>query len=78
VTAFQPRAARRALIILAMAMARQLPLPWPQHLPHSWATLALKVGEHPEVVAERFGQSSTAVTREVHSHVVEGNADPVN
>ena len=41
-------------------------------LRHSWATLALKAGEHPKVVAERLGHSSTAVTLEVYSHVVEG------
>jgi integrase len=38
-------------------------------LRHTWATLALVAGEHPKVVAERLGHSSTAVTLNTYSHV---------
>ncbi len=41
-------------------------------LRHSWATLALRAGEHPKVVAERLGHANTNVTLNVYSHVVEG------
>lgn len=41
-------------------------------LRHTWATLALKAGEHPKVVAERLGHANTNVTLNVYSHVVEG------
>ena len=43
-------------------------------LRHTWATLALRAGEHPKVVAERLGHSSTAVTLETYSHVTKSMA----
>lgn len=41
-------------------------------LRHTWATLALRAGVHPKVVAERLGHANTTVTLNVYSHVVEG------
>lgn len=41
-------------------------------LRHTWATLALRAGEHPKVVAERLGHTTTNVTLNIYSHVVEG------
>lgn len=38
-------------------------------LRHSCATILLEQGEHPKVVAERLGHSSTAMTLDVYSHV---------
>lgn len=38
-------------------------------LRHSCATILLEQGEHPKVVAERLGHSSTAVTLDTYSHV---------
>jgi integrase len=43
-------------------------------LRHTWATLALKGGIHPKVVAERLGHSSTAVTLNTYSHVTKAMA----
>lgn len=39
-------------------------------LRHTCATLLLASGEHPKVVAERLGHSSTVVTMDVYSHVL--------
>ncbi|HHY39026.1 MAG TPA: tyrosine-type recombinase/integrase, partial [Clostridia bacterium] len=39
-------------------------------LRHTHATLLLKHGVHPKVVAERLGHASTAVTLDVYSHVL--------
>jgi integrase len=41
-------------------------------LRHTWATLALMAGEHPKVVADRLGHTTTNVTLNIYSHVVEG------
>jgi len=41
-------------------------------LRHTWATLALGAGEHPKVVADRLGHTTTNVTLNIYSHVVEG------
>ncbi len=41
-------------------------------LRHTWATLALKAGVHPKVVAERLGHANTNVTLNVYSHVTAG------
>jgi integrase len=43
-------------------------------LRHTWATLALKAGEHPKVVAERLGHSSTNVTLNTYSYVTKAMA----
>lgn len=42
----------------------------PYDLRHTCATLLLAGGEHPKVVAERLGHSSTAMTMDVYSHVL--------
>lgn len=39
-------------------------------LRHSHATIMLQLGEHPKVVSERLGHSSTHVTMETYSHVL--------
>ena len=39
-------------------------------LRHTCATLLLAGGEHPKVVAERLGHSSTVMTLDVYSHVL--------
>jgi integrase len=41
-------------------------------LRHTWATLALSVGEHPKVVQERLGHANVSITLDVYSHVTEG------
>jgi integrase len=41
-------------------------------LRHSHASLALKAGIHPKIVSERLGHSSTALTMDVYSHVLDG------
>lgn len=38
-------------------------------LRHSCATILLEQGEHPKVVAERLGHSSTGITLDIYSHV---------
>ena len=38
-------------------------------LRHSCATILLEQAEHPKVVAERLGHSSTAITLDIYSHV---------
>jgi integrase len=43
-------------------------------LRHTWATLALTASEHPKVVAERLGHSSTNVTLNTYSHVTKAMA----
>ncbi len=42
----------------------------PYDLRHTCATLLLASGEHPKVVAERLGHSSTVMTMDVYSHVL--------
>lgn len=42
----------------------------PYDLRHTCATLLLAGGEHPKVVAERLGHSSTVLTMDVYSHVL--------
>jgi integrase len=42
----------------------------PYDLRHTCATLLLGSGEHPKVVAERLGHSSTVMTMDVYSHVL--------
>ena len=37
---------------------------------HTCATLLLAGGEHPKVVPERLGHSSTVMTMDVYSHVL--------
>jgi integrase len=39
-------------------------------LRHTHATLMLKQGEHPKVVSERLGHSSTRITLDIYSHVL--------
>jgi integrase len=34
---------------------------------HTWATLALRAGQHPKVVQERLGHSSISVTMDIYS-----------
>lgn len=41
-------------------------------LRHTWATLALRAGVHPKVVADRLGHTTTNITLNIYSHVVEG------
>lgn len=41
-------------------------------LRHTWATLALSVGEHPKVVQERLGHANVSITLDIYSHVSEG------
>jgi hypothetical protein len=43
-------------------------------LRHTWATLALKAGEHPKVVAD--GRSTTNVGLNTYCDVVEGMQSP--
>lgn len=38
-------------------------------LRHTWATLALEAGVHPEVVSERLGHSTISITLDIYSHV---------
>ena len=38
-------------------------------LRHTYATLALKAGMHPVVLAERLGHSSVATTMDLYAHV---------
>ena len=40
-------------------------------LRHTCASLLLLDGRHPKVVSERLGHASTAITMDLHSHVVE-------
>ena len=42
----------------------------PYDLRHTCATLLLAGGEHPKVVTERLGHSSTVMTMDVYSHVL--------
>ncbi len=42
----------------------------PYDLRHTCATLLLAAGEHPKVVAERLGHSTTVMTMDVYSHVL--------
>jgi integrase len=37
-------------------------------LRHTWATLALSVGEHPKVVQERLGHANVSITLDIYSH----------
>jgi integrase len=39
-------------------------------LRHTWATLALRAGEHPKVVSEILGHSSIAITLDLYSHAI--------
>lgn len=41
-------------------------------LRHTYATLALRAGEHPKVVSDRLGHSSIAITMDTYSHAVPG------
>ena len=41
-------------------------------LRHSYATAALRGGEHPKVVSERLGHSSIGITLDTYSHLIEG------
>jgi integrase len=53
------------------AVAEEVGLPklTPHGLRHTWATLALRRGIHPKVVADRLGHSSVTVTLDRYSHV---------
>jgi len=42
----------------------------PYDLRHTCATLLMAGGEHPKIVAERLGHSSTVMTMDVYSHVL--------
>ncbi len=55
-----------------LAESAGVPRLTPQGLRHTWATLALEVGVHPKVVADRLGHSSIQVTLDRYSHLVEG------
>lgn len=48
----------------------ELPDIRPYDLRHTHATLLLKGAEHPKVVSERLGHSSTVMTMDVYSHVL--------
>lgn len=50
--------------------AAKLPNIRPYDLRHTCATLLLAAGEHPKVVSERLGHSSTVMTMDVYSHVL--------
>jgi integrase len=39
-------------------------------LRHTWATLALRTGVHPEVVQERLGHATISTTMDTYSHVM--------
>lgn len=39
-------------------------------LRHTHATILLQLGEHPKVVSERLGHSTTSITMDVYSHVL--------
>jgi len=41
-------------------------------LRHTWASLALRACVHPKVVADRLGHTTTNITLNIYSHVVEG------
>jgi integrase len=41
-------------------------------LRHSYATLALQAGVHPEVVSDRLGHATVAITLDLYSHVTPG------
>lgn len=41
-------------------------------LRHTWATLALKAGVHPEVVQQRLNHATISITLDIYSHVVSG------
>lgn len=47
-----------------------LPRLTPHGLRHTWATLALKSGVNPKIVAERLGHSSVTVSLDRYSHVM--------
>lgn len=42
---------------------------WWSDVRHSFASAALAAGEHPKVVQERLGHSTTTITLDVYSHV---------
>lgn len=44
-------------------------------LRHTSASLALASGEHPKIVSERLGHSSTTMTMDVYSHVMPGQQE---
>lgn len=48
----------------------KLPMIRPYDLRHSAATLLLAAGEHPKIVAERLGHSTTTLTMDTYSHVL--------
>jgi integrase len=39
---------------------------------HTWASLALRAGVHPKVLADRLGHTTTNITLNISSPVVEG------
>jgi integrase len=41
-------------------------------LRHTWAVLAMRAGIHPKVVSDRLGHTTTNITLNIYSHVVEG------
>lgn len=41
-----------------------------QGMRHTYATIALRLGEHPKIVSERLGHSSIKTTLDVYSHAV--------
>lgn len=55
-----------------LAEVAGVPRATPHVLRHTWATLALKAGVHPKVVAGRLGHSSVQITLDRYSHLVPG------
>lgn len=49
-----------------------LPRLTPHGLRHTWATIALRAGVNPKIVAERLGHASVATTLDLYGHVFEG------
>lgn len=48
----------------------KLPIIRPYDLRHTAATILLAAGEHPKIVAERLGHSTTTLTMDTYSHVL--------
>jgi integrase len=62
-----PKAVSHAFTVRARAAG--LPVIRLHDLRHSYAAAALAAGEHPRVVADRLGHSSTQITNDIYSHV---------
>lgn len=69
-TPLRPATITRNLAAIAAEIG--MPKLTPHGLRHTWATLALKRGIHPKIVADRLGHSSVTVTLDRYSHVTAG------